>query len=260
MRTILAVVLSLAPAAAPLAEPGTVDWQKKVVRCTGTGAPNLQASQGNVAAARIGAERAARLDALRNCLEGMKGVKITSAETVGGAIAGDAALRSRVEGVVKGFQVVGKPRYFSDGGVELDVEVPLDGVGEVVLPPARDPAPAAREAAVPPAAVASGLLVDARGSGLQPALAPRLVDEKGLEVYSATLVAPEVRKQRGVAAWAKDPEVARKELAERLGDRPLLVKARGAQGSDLQLSDADAAALRSAPDLLAQARVVIVTD
>lgn len=258
MRSIAALMLALAPAAAALAEPATVDWPQKVVRCTGTGAPNLRAAQNNVAVARIGAERAARLDALRNCMEGLKGVRISAGETVGGAVAGDAALRSRVEGVVRGFQVAGRPRYFSDGGVEMDVEVPLDGVAEAVLPPAA--APKGPEGAPAPAAAATGLLVDARGSGLEPALAPRLVDEKGLEVYGAGDVAPEARRKLGVAAWARDPEAARKELAGRLGERPLVVRALAARGSDLVLSDADAAAVRAARDLLTAARVVIVTD
>ncbi len=257
MRAIAALMVALAPAAATPAEPGTVDWPAGVLRCTGTGAPNLRAAQGNVAVARVGAERAARLDALRNCLEGLKGVRVSSGETVGGAVAGDAAVRARVEGVVRGFRVVGKPRYFSDGGVEMDVEVPLDGVAEALLPPAA----AAKEPLGAPApAAATGLLVDARGTGLEPALAPRLLDEKGLEVYGAGAVAPEARRRLGVAAWAADPEAARRELAARLGERPLVVRALGARGSDVLLSDADAAAVRAARELLGAARVVIVTE
>src|SRR2546430_290687 len=102
----------LAPAIAA-AEAGTVDWQKKVVKCSGSGAPNLKDSSGNVAVARIGAERAAKLDALRNCMEALKGVNIKTGETVGGAVAGDGGLRAKVEGVVKGFKIVGAPRYFN---------------------------------------------------------------------------------------------------------------------------------------------------
>lgn len=256
MRTLLALLLALAPAMAVRAEPSTVDWQKKVVRCTGTGAPNLRDAQNNVAVARIGAERAARLDALRNCLEAVRGVRISGEQTVGGALGADPGLRSQVEGVVKGFQVVGKPRYFSDGGVEMDVEVPLDGVASAVLPPA---------AAVPSAggggAGPTGILVDARGTGLVPALAPRLLDEKGVEVYSATMVVAEVRKKSGAAAWARDPAAARKDLAERLGEKPLEIKALRAQGTDAVLADETATVLREgAVGLLAEGRVVIVTD
>lgn len=258
MRTLVTVALALAPLAPALAEPGSVDWQRKVVRCSGSGAPNLRDAQSNVAVARIGAERAAKLDAIRNCLEALRGVRISGGATVGGAMAGDPALRSRVEGVVKGFKVVDRPRYFSDGGVEMDVEVPLEGVAEAVLPP---PAPDAAARPAPAPGGATGLLVDARGKGLVPALAPRVLDENGQEIYSAGSVAPEARKSRGPVAYARDPDAARKELAERIGDRPMVIRALRAQGADVVIASADAEALRQAPPaFLSEGRVVIVTD
>jgi hypothetical protein len=274
MRSLLALAAALAPLAAALAEPGSVDWQRKVVRCSGAAAPNLRDAQNNVAVARIGAERAARVDALRNCLETVKGVSISGGSTVGGAIAGDAALRSRVEGVVKGFRVVDKPRYFSDGGVEMDVEVPLDGVAEAVLPPPQAPASpapqpgAAPQGAPPQGAPASGsadgptgLIVDAKGKGVSPALAPRVLDENGQEVYSAGDVSAEARRSRGATAYSHDPDAARRELAERIGPRPMVVKALAARGSDVVIGNADAAALRQGPPaFLAEGRVVIITD
>jgi len=254
MRVLWAVLLALAPLLAA-AQPAAVDWQKKVVRCTGTGAPNLKEAQGNLAVARIGAERAARLDALRKCLETVRGVRVSGEQTVGGALAADPGLRSQVEGVVKGFQVVGKPRYFSDGGVEMDVEVPLEGVAAAVLP-AATAAPVAGAGSAGP----TGLLIDARGTGLLPALAPRLLDEKGLELYGAGMVAPEARKKAGAAGWARHPAAARQEQAERLGERPLGLQAVRAQGTDAVLGADAAAALRAATGLLAEGRVVIVTD
>jgi hypothetical protein len=255
-----AVMLALALPMAARGEPAAVDWQKRVVRCTGTGAPNLRDAQSNVAVARIGAERAARLDALRNCLEAVRGVRVSGEQTVGGALSADPGLRAQVEGVVKGFQLVGKPRYFSDGGVEMDVEVPLDGVAAAVVPQPAAPAAAPGAAPAGGAGGPTGLLVDARGTGLVPALAPRLVDEKGLELYSAGSVAPEIRKKSGAAAWSRDPASARKEQAERLGDKPLEVKAVKAQGTDAVLDDQAAAAIQAAPALLAEGRVVFVTE
>jgi hypothetical protein len=115
-----------------------------------------------LAAALPVAARAAKLDALRSCLEALRGVTLESGRTVGGALASDAALAAKVEGLVRGFRVVGTPRSFSDGGVELDVEVPLVGaLSDALLP---------RPAAGAPAKETS-LVVDARGLGLVPALA-----------------------------------------------------------------------------------------
>jgi hypothetical protein len=257
-------------AAVPLAaraEAGAVDWQRKVVRCTGSGAANLKDAGGNPAVARIGAEKAARLDALRSCMETLRGVQVESGQTVGGVLQSDAALSGKVQGLVRGFQVVGKPRYFSDGGVEIDVEVPLEGaLSDALLP--RPAAPPAIPPAPPPAgggasapAPATSLVVDARGQKVVPALAPRILDEGGKELYGPASLGEPGRKSGGAAAYAPDLEAARKAVAARIGERPLVVKAVRAQGADLVISAADAAAL-SGQDLgfLAEGRVVILAN
>lgn len=246
------VALVLAVAALPVlarAEPGAVDWQKRVVKCTGAGAANLKDAGGNPAVARIGAEKAAKLDALRNCLEAMKGVAITGGQTVGGAIGSDPALRGTVEGAVRGFRPVAT-RYFSDGGVEIDVEVPLDAVGEAVLP---------RAAAAPAPAGPTSLVVDAAGLKVAPALAPRLLDEAGQELYGPASLG-EAARRGGVAAYARGLDSAKRDLGPRVGDKPLVVKALRAQGADLVLAKADAAALAGHPAFLAEGRVVILTE
>jgi hypothetical protein len=128
MKLALALAIAAASAApAPARADSGVDLQRGVVKCTGSGAANLRDAGGNPAVARIGAEKAAKLDALRNCLEVVKGVRLQSGQTLGVAMQSDAALSGRIEAQVRGFRVVGAPRYFSDGGVEMDVEVPLEG-------------------------------------------------------------------------------------------------------------------------------------
>lgn len=249
MRIALVFAILALPLSVP-AEPGAVDWQKRVVKCTGSGAANLKDAAGNPAVARIGAEKAAKLDALRNCLEAMKGVALSGAQTVGGAMAADPGVRGAVEGTVRGFRETAK-RYFSDGGVELDVEVALDAVGEAVLP---------KGAAAPPPAGPTSLVVDASGLKVVPALAPRLLDEGGKELYGPSALGDAARKGSGVAAYARGLESARRDLAARLGDQPLVVKALKAQGSDLVLPAEAAAALAGRPAFLSEGRVVILTD
>jgi len=255
MRTLAALALALALPGPAHAEVGSVDWQRRVVKCTGTGAPNLQASGGNVASARIGAERAAKLDALRNCMEALKGVEVSTGRTAGAAMAGNPRLESELQGVVKGFRVVGAPRYFSDGGVEMDVEVPLDGkVSDALIPrvPSKGPSEGGG------ADAGTGVIVDARGQTVAPALAPRLLDEGGRELYGPASLDPGARA-RGGAAYARDVETARKDLKARVGEHPLVVKAVAARGADIVVADADARALRGGR-FLAEGRVVIVTD
>jgi hypothetical protein len=250
MRNTLAMCLAAALPLVAVAEPGSVDWQKRQVKCTGSGAANLKDAGGNPAVARIGAEKVAKLDALRNCLEATKGVAVSGSQTVGAAMGSDSAIKGAVEGAVKGFRVV-STRYFSDGGVEVDVEVPLEGVSDAVLPKA---------AAAPAATGATALLVDARGLKVAPALAPRLVDEAGKELYGPAALGESARRASGVAAYARSLEGAKKDLAARLGDRPAVVKALRANGTDLVVGAADAATIAAGGAYLAEGRVVIVTD
>jgi hypothetical protein len=250
MRIVLALTVAALLPAGARAEAGAVDWQRRVARCTGSGAANLKDAGGNVAVARIGAEKAAKLDALRNCLEVMKGVTVSAGQTVGSAMGGDASVKGSVEGAVRGFRAVAT-RYFSDGGVELDVEVPLDAVGDAVIP---------RAAAVPAPAGPTSLIVDATGLKVAPALAPRLLDETGQVLYGPASLGEAARKSSGVAAYARGLDAARRDLAARLGDRPQVIKAVRAEGTDLVVSAADAANLAARPAFLAEGRVVIVTD
>lgn len=262
MRIPLAIALAqaLLLAAAARAEEGKVDWEHKLVKCTGSGAANLKDADGNPAVARIGAEKAAKLDALRNCLATLRGVQLESGRTVGSALDSDAALAGRVQGLVRGFRTVGKPRYYSDGGVELDVEVPLEGVlSDALLP--REQEPGAVEPAGASAGSPTSLVVDARGQKLTPALAPRITDDAGHEVYGPGKLNETGRRAGGAAAYAPDLDAARKSLGDRMGDRPLVVKAVRAEGSDVVISAADAARMGGPiPAFLAQGRVVILTD
>lgn len=258
MRTVFAIALAVVVPIIAHAEPGAVDWQKKVVKCTGSGAANLRDAQGNPAVARIGAEKAAKLDAVRQCMETIKGVTIEKGETVGGALAGDKTLTGRVQGLVKGYKVVDK-RYFEDGGVELDVEVPMDGVlSDTLLPKAEGAAKAA-----PAAGDAAGtcLVIDARGRKLVKALAPRILDQSGAEVYGPSMLSDAARRLGGTAMYAKDLDAAKKANAARIGDKPISITAVGVDGPDVVISVADAAALKGKNlGFLAEGRVVILTE
>lgn len=263
MRMAIALAAALALPIAGSADPGAVDWGSKTVKCTGSGAGNLKDADGNVAVARIGAEKAAKMDALRNCMEALKGVQLETGKSVGSALQSDQALNARVEGMVRGFRVVGKPRYYSDGGVEMDVEVPMEGKLSDALLPKADPAKPAAVPAVAPGTPAPGtsLVVDARGQKVVPALAPRVLDEAGNEVYGPGQLSEAGRKAGGGAAYATDLDSAKKNLADRLGDKPLVVKAVKVAGSDVVISAADAAGLAGKGwPFLADARVVILAD
>ena len=73
---------------------GKVNWTQKVITFTGDGAPNLEGPNRamNAAQARLGAERAAKMMALRQALEVVKGIQLDAQGTAGDAMQGNAKI------------------------------------------------------------------------------------------------------------------------------------------------------------------------
>ncbi len=231
------------------AAPG-VDWQGLVVRASGSGAPDVNAL--SPTQARLGAEKAARADALRNLLTEVKGIPITAGRTVGAAMANEE-VRTKVEGAARGFKIAAK-RYYSDMGVEMDVELPIAALMDVLAPGAPQ-APASSKGKKKN----TGLVVDARGLKVTASLAPRLIDDSGKEIYGLEWLSEEARKSSGVAAYVPDLGQAKKSL--RVGNQPLVVRATDARGSDIVLTAEDARKLGETNNgYLAEGRVVIVFE
>lgn len=233
------------------ASAGGVDWSGQVLKATGSGAPDMKAS--SPAQARLGAETAAKLDAFRNLLGQAKGVEISAGKTVGDAMARDE-VRARVEGSIRGYRITAK-RYFSDGGVEMDVEVPLSALAQVFAP--ADEAPRI-EVKTAGARTRTGLVIDARGLEVVRALSPRLLDQEGKPLYGAGALSAEAREKQGVASYFATLDEAK--ASQLVGEKPLVIKAKRAEGSDLVLDAADAKALAEINTaFLTEGRVAIVT-
>ncbi len=260
-RALWALVLAVPLSA--LAQGNRVDWQRQVLRVTGNGPPDVKAS--NPSQARLGAERSAKEDALEELLEQVKGLHVRADRTVGDEMAREET-RRQIEDVLRGYKVVQK-RYFSDSGVQMDVEVPLGALTSVLVAPA--PAGTAAAAGTKPAgtkpaetkkdtqAKHTGLVVDARKLGMVPVLAPRLLDASGQPLYGVETLSAEARKTTGVAGFFGSLEQARKSAL--VGAKPLVIEAARLQGSDLLLGPDAAKALAGLdPDLLAEGRVAIL--
>lgn len=263
----LALVMGLAPAAfADTSEDGSVvqkvghgeiNWSKKTVTATGSGAANLK--DGPVAVARLNAERAAKLDALRNILETLQGVQVDGKRNIGDMMS-NGTIRTKVQGMAQGFKVV-DTRYYSDGSVDVVVSMPIDQN----LTSALDVADGKKKKVNTAGAKSiTGLVVNAKGLGAMPSISPRLVDEKGNEVYGASMVSEKGMQQGGIASYVSD--VGEAKNAELVGASPLVVKALRISDkakTDIVISNADADKLRDKgtnQSFLADAKVVIVVD
>lgn len=259
---------------------GSINWSKGVVQAKGIGAPPEKYY--GKPQARPMALRAARIDAMRNLLETTKGVQIDSKTTVKNFMVDSDVISAEVQGMVRGAQVV-KQEYLSDGTVEITMQMSLNGgFAQLVLPreikqiePVRPvttkpPAPASPAVAPstsmpkPESAVYTGLVVDARGISVRPAMAPKVLDENGQEVYGSAFVSREFAVQQGMSGYARDLTAAQSN--PRITNNPLTVKGLRTEGSgrsNIVVSNADASRLRSSSEhlsFLKKCRVMIVVD
>jgi hypothetical protein len=244
---------------------GTINWQDQIIRSTGIGAPNPKMP---LAAQRAGALEAAKRVALRNLLETVKGMTINSETTVENAMIASDVINTRVSGIVRNFKVVDQ-RYMSDGSVEVDVEIPLSGVLTDALLPVQPGMPMIPGQSYPgaitqQAGVFTGLIINAKGTDLRPAMAPKIVDEQGNEVYGTGYVSRDYAVQIGVVGYEKD--VTRASKNERVTDNPMVVKgvkATGTNSCDVVVSNTDAQRILAAAknlNFMEQCKVMIILD
>jgi len=253
---------------------GSVNWTDGYIEAVGIGSPpqrNIGTPQ-----ARPMALRAAQVDAYRNLLEVVNGVRVDSTTTIRDFTVESDIINTQVQGMVMGARTM-KQEYLSDGTVEVTVRMPLSGnFASVIVPRIMErrqaapqaPAPAAPQApAASPASggeVFTGLVVDARGIQARPAMSPRIIDEKGQEVYGSMNVEREYAVQQGMSGYARDLTAAQSNA--RVTNSPISVKGlktEGAGRSDIVIANADAERIRASGDnqsFLKKCRVMIVLD
>ena len=260
---------------------GDINWTKGVVQAKGIGAPPERYY--GKPQARPMALRAAKLDAMRNLLEATKGVRISSTTLVKDFAVTSDIIMSQIEGMVKGAQVVHQ-EYMSDGTVEVTMQMSLmGGFAQLILPmeikqvESIRPIPPVHKEPLPPivkkpsapapkpvSEVFTGMVIDARGINARPAMAPKILNENGEEVYGSAYVSREFAVQQGMSGYAKDLTAAQSN--PRVTNSPLTVKGLRTEGhgrSDIVISNADASKLRSASEhlsFLKKCRVMIVVD
>jgi hypothetical protein len=249
---------------------GGVNWTRQIIYGKGVGVapPSAESAQQG----RAVAIEAGLTEARRELLSIVRGVRIDGGSTVQDAMAANSVLESRVPGLVRGAQLV-EVRELGGGAVEVTVALAITGdFAALVLPPSgsRPPPPTGSSPAGPrppvavPAVIYTGLVVDARGLGVRPAMLPKVVTEGGEEVYGFSVVDRGWAIQHGLAAYSKSVSAARSYA--RVANRPLTIRAvaaAGAHKTDIVVSDIDAQLMLGSGQNLAfleKARVMVVVD
>lgn len=250
---------------------GKVDWEKRVILATGFGAPNKSFDPSRW---RISAIRAAELDAMAKLLAITEGITINSTTTVKDFTIAQQEITGRVQGVLRNFKAVAT-RSQPDGTVEVDVVIPIDGdLSNVIIPvelekkPLLEPQQAQKvqesQTVQEPGQLYTGMIVNAKGLGVRPAMLPKIVNEDGKEVYGTGYVSRDYAVAQGIVGYSKDLKKASADT--RVTATPLVVKGIASLGptkTDVVISNQDASkihALGSNLQLMQQCRVIILVD
>ena len=257
---------------------GAMNYSNGWITATGIGGISPLAQ--NPGMARGMAVRAAKVDAMRNLLETVMAVAVTSETSVRGAAVENDVIKTKVEGMVKGARIrdinedgrhdTNDFRYLSDTSIEIEMEIHMSGISSIVLPPAgyaeaqAGAAPPSAGTSAPISGSTTGLIIDARGVGARPAMSPKIVDQNGGVVYGPSSFTRDYAIKFGVAGYSKDIETAKSD--PRVGGNPLIVRGIGVQGSngtDIVVANGDAATIRRAESsgkILSSCKVMIILD
>jgi hypothetical protein len=199
--------------------------------------------------ARIQARQAAILDAQQQLVEQLYGVQVTATRRKSNQHI-DEDIAAHTEGVLQGARIVAE----RDRGDLYEVRMrwtPPSGAGALPQPERQPALPKPTPAQTPPMRHApripmgyTGVVIDARGLGLQPSMSPRLRDAYGNTLWGNLEIAPEVVIEYGLAGWARtEAELQHPNLRARIGENPLWIRAIRVQGvgrNEVILDSADA--------------------
>ncbi len=258
---------------------GCIDWTNGIIYAVGMGVPNPNLK--TKAQRSYSAYRAAMITAMRNLLQMVEGINITSNTTVKMGMLEDDTIHAQVQGKIQHVQEAGKPKYMNDGSVFVTMKMYMRDIVAILInnnqfvlqEESRDKG---KEAAVPEQkpkqpteptyggsenAIYTGLIIDASETGISPAMSPKIYDEKGKEVYGSVAVDRDFALQHGIVGYTKELKDARQN--KRVKGNPMLIKAKISPGktSDLVISDKDAKILRkleATQTFLREARVLII--
>jgi len=253
---------------------GKINWGGGKIAVTGFSLPPKKTTGGQAAAAV--ALSAARQKAVETLAKLTAGVRLSAGQTIADTMAQNPSIAEKLDEIVRSAPVV-QQNFRSDGAAEIIIELSLyGGFAQLILPEdirhfeAIQSVPSDQETSNVSAQVNvgggpfGGLVIDARGLKVNPAMMFAVLDENGKPVYGSAYVSREYAVQWGMAAYIT--RIPAGKTFSRVTPRPLVIKglrAVGATRTDIVISNADAAKLKGAVEnlkLLRQGRVAIVLD
>ncbi len=246
-------------------EHGQVNWSTGTIQATGKASP-LEKGINESPDAILGK---AKLDARGNLINILNRIAFEN-ESETSPPPGDT-LMAGIEKLAMD-AAIAEQHFTSDRAMEVTLEAKMFGgflqlvlpeeIGEIpplkIIPPKNDAfKPPVREPY-------TGLILDARGLGIQPVIYPMIVSEQGNEIYSARFISREYAVQGGVCQFACTQTLPL--VAEKTGPNPLIIKGLrkgGKTNKFIVISKSDAETIEKTAErhwFMKQCRVVIVLD
>lgn len=215
-------------------DTNTVNWSKGDVTAIGVGYPPEEMGMRGNSIAR----RAAMVDAQRNLLEITKGVQIDAETTVANLTISSDIVNSKVQGLLQGAQIF-EEGNLNDGGYYVKMRIALYGntnslasvamaeyakdIQHQEFAEVEDTNLNKKEVKQVKRAGYTGVVVDARGLGLESTFSPAIYDVSGRVVYGIANVDKNLVISKGMVDYTDVLEEAT--FGSRAGDNPLVVKA-----------------------------------
>lgn len=265
---------------------GYVDWGRFVIGSSGVSSItglNQTADQ------RIQALENAKQAATKKLAKAAETLTFNSNVRVKDALMRKSLSLPHLHQIVQGFTLV-DTRSLSDMSIEVDIELRIIGrLSDVLLPkdcgqaelrlsdkllcptcgqpwPDGKPVPEgvklvnlAEGLLSPTGTPYTGLIIDARGLGVNPAIAPKILNEDGMEIFGTNYVDRDKAIESGMVAYTKAGQ-----NEQRVGSEPLLIRAVAASGplkADVIVSNNDSALIHSAAHIqnfLKECKVVFI--
>jgi len=212
-------------------ENGEIDWGLAMVTIKGMG---RYADWGTTYYKRQMAKRAATLDAYRNLAVIIKGVRVDSETIVENYTTKSDKIKTAVSAFIRDARVIDVEYNDKEEIAEVTMLMPLlgeNGLADIIFPEILPEIEPRQIAAKNPNY--TGLIVDARGLGIVSAMSPKIIDNKGKELYGTfEIIDPDYVIEYGTISYNRTLKKAKED--PRIGDNPIIIKGLRA-ASDLKL-------------------------
>ena len=246
-------------------ENGAINWSTGKISAIGKASPedNKEGSHESV----LGSARA---DANRQIIDILKQIKINNILSVGEYASKNDVILAGMEKTARDASFL-KLYYTSALSVELMIETSIFGSFlQLILPeeirqiPKISPDIPQEKIKMTGEIFYTGLIIDARGLGVEPVLNPLVVSEQGHTIYSSVFISREFAVQKGVSKYLCSMDQAVKD--KRIGNHPLVFKGLRKEGKPttaIVISMSDYRLLEKVTErhtFLKECRVIIVKD